>query len=486
MRVLKRALSSSVARALLWSVARAPSPAIGDESSRPGAAGPHIRTSRFGAIGPLFTLVLCFLVGVFVAVSDLNPPTRGIIAPSPTKIDAARARFEVERAARADKMYVTGAHIDIDERTPWTREGDAWTVAVVSDGARFLRVLARATGPVAGELTIEGADGAALAIDSARFAESGEVWSPAVSGDTAVLRWRGAVSPPMNIVRVTHGFEDLFAYVRGGAKEANCYIDAVCEDDWASVRRGVAYYEFEAQGFAAVCTGALIGDAKDTGIPWFLTAHHCVNNQAAAASVQAFWNFETQSCNGPLVPVSQIKYNSGADYMTGTGEYKSDFALLRFDDDPPSVARFLDWTTNAVSADEQLTVIHHPGGAYKRISHGVLEGDDSSWWFVRYTESSTEGGSSGAPLFNANKKIVGQLFGGYASCFDMNEIDEYGKISRSYSDGLANYIGPDADDNPQPEDPGDPPVILDDDDDDAGGEDALKTQGSDDGGCCGC
>ncbi|MCL4233801.1 MAG: trypsin-like peptidase domain-containing protein [Deltaproteobacteria bacterium] len=405
----------------------------------------------------------------------------------PERIEDARARFETERASRADKMYVTGAHIDISERTPWTREGGEWTAAVVSDGARFLRVLVRATGSIEGELTIEGEDGVAHRIEARRFAETVEAWSPAILGEVALLRWRGAASPPLRVVRVAHGFEDLFAYVRSPEKEANCYIDAVCEDDWASVRRGVAYYDFAAQGFSAVCTGALIGDAKDTGIPWFLTAHHCVGNQATAASVQAFWNYETQSCNGPLIPDSQLKSNIGADYMAGTGEYKSDFALLRFDDDPPSVAESLDWSTDAVAGSEQLTVIHHPGGAFKRISHGLLEGDDSSWWFVRYTESSTEGGSSGAPLFNAGKKIVGQLFGGYASCFDMNEIDEYGKLSRSYADGLANYIGPDADDNPQPEDPNEPPAILDDDDDDNDdGGDSLKAQEKEDGGCCGC
>ncbi len=431
--------------------------------------------------------VMVLIAAVFAATWTAGHESDAQLRIAPERIEAARAQFESERAARADKMYLTGAHIDIPERTPWTREGDEWTTAVVSDGARYLRLLIRTSGALDGELAIEGEDGAPRAIEARRFTETGEVWSPAMPGDIVVLRWRGVAPPPLRVVRVSHGFEDLFAYVRGPAKEADCYIDATCEDDWATARRGVAYYEFEAQGFSAVCTGALMGDAKGTGIPWFLTAHHCVGNQATAATVQAFWNYETQSCNGPLVPGSQLKYSLGADYMTGTGEYKSDFALLRFDDDPPSVAEYLDWTTDSVATDEQITVIHHPGGAYKRISHGVLEGDDSSWWFVRYTESSTEGGSSGAPLFDQSKRIVGQLFGGYASCFDMNEIDEYGKLSRSYSDGLANYIGPDADDNPQPEDPGDPPTIPDDDDDDDDdGDDSLKAQDDDDGGCCGC
>ena len=54
----------------------------------------------------------------------------------------------------------------------------------------------------------------------------------------------------------------------------------------------------------------------------------------------------------------------------------------------------------------------------------------------------TEPGSYGAPLFNQNKQIVGQLHGGESDCED--PIDDYfGKLSHSWSLGLKEFLDPD-------------------------------------------
>ena len=44
----------------------------------------------------------------------------------------------------------------------------------------------------------------------------------------------------------------------------------------------------------------------------------------------------------------------------------------------------------------------------------------------------TEGGSSGSPLFNQNKQIVGTLSGGSSSCEKPNGANTYGKLYRNY------------------------------------------------------
>lgn len=59
-------------------------------------------------------------------------------------------------------------------------------------------------------------------------------------------------------------------------------------------------------------------------------------------------------------------------------------------------------------------------------------------WNVTWSSTSnghgvTEAGSSGASLFNQNKKIIGQLSGGSSFCSSPNSPDQFGKFSTSWS-----------------------------------------------------
>ncbi|ORZ12445.1 hypothetical protein BCR41DRAFT_356081 [Lobosporangium transversale] len=108
--------------------------------------------------------------------------------------------------------------------------------------------------------------------------------------------------------------------------------------------------------------------------------------------------------------------------------------------------------------------IHHPSGDSKKISfffNGTLpkacwsecDLDDKKqyhWQIPKWSLGTTEPGSSGSPLFDANGRIVGQLHGGAASCFNRNGYDVYGAITDSFrtspriQDRLATYLDPDS------------------------------------------
>jgi hypothetical protein len=63
----------------------------------------------------------------------------------------------------------------------------------------------------------------------------------------------------------------------------------------------------------------------------------------------------------------------------------------------------------------------------------------NSTWTVRWDRSTTtEGGSSGSPLFDQNHRIIGQLWGGGASCNNLNSPDYYGRISKSWEPSGSN------------------------------------------------
>lgn len=54
-----------------------------------------------------------------------------------------------------------------------------------------------------------------------------------------------------------------------------------------------------------------------------------------------------------------------------------------------------------------------------------------------WDEGTTEGGSSGSPLFDQNHRVIGQLGGGQAACGN-NKSDWYGKFSVSWTGGGTN------------------------------------------------
>ena len=89
-------------------------------------------------------------------------------------------------------------------------------------------------------------------------------------------------------------------------------------------------------------------------------------------------------------------------------------------------------------------VIHHPNTDVKRISFDLDRATTTSHLRAeqRYGSDhirvgawdlgSTEGGSSGAPLFNHDKRVVGQLHGGYAGCGDPR-ADWFGRFSAAWT-----------------------------------------------------
>jgi PKD repeat protein len=125
----------------------------------------------------------------------------------------------------------------------------------------------------------------------------------------------------------------------------------------------------------------------------------------------------------------------------------SDFALLELDD-PPNPDWDLHWAGwDRTSTDPPSAVtIHHPSTDEKRISFeddpttttsylgSSSPGNGSHIRVADWDLGTTEGGSSGSPLFNPDGRVVGQLHGGYAACGN-NEPDWFGRLSVSWAGG---------------------------------------------------
>lgn len=115
-----------------------------------------------------------------------------------------------------------------------------------------------------------------------------------------------------------------------------------------------------------------------------------------------------------------------------------DFTLVKLSVSPPDnfMPYYAGWNRSESPA-EQTTAIHHPQGDVKKISRDFDPPQTgyhvpnyyheyvlySHWRILRWDLATTEAGSSGCPLFDENKRVVGLLTGGEANC--VSSINDY-------------------------------------------------------------
>ncbi len=237
----------------------------------------------------------------------------------------------------------------------------------------------------------------------------------------------------ISISSIVHGYRD---YGEGYPTETNrdytdsgsCNINVQCPlgSDWQEQSRSVAMILYS--GFR-LCTGAMINNAAFDCTPYFLTANHCYGSQTP--QWMFMFNYESEGCANQDGPTDMSVVGCEVK-ARGSG---TDFMLLELSMEPPSDYNvyYSGWSKRT-SAASSATCIHHPAGDIKKISFNEegLVSSGSYWRVNAWEEGTTEGGSSGSPIYNEDKLIVGQLYGGSASCQNFLGYDEYGKFNLSF------------------------------------------------------
>lgn len=172
-----------------------------------------------------------------------------------------------------------------------------------------------------------------------------------------------------------------------------------------------------------VCTGSLINNTAMDGTPYILTAYHCISTDTKAKSSVFLFNYESPYCGSVDGDISRSL--SGSSLKASFDSL--DFALVRLNATPPYNYRsyMAGWNRSNV-APLNTVCIHHPLGDIKKVSidrdaaitaNFTSSYRPNSFWNVRRWEAGvTEQGSSGGPLFDQNKQLVGTLTGGSATC----------------------------------------------------------------------
>lgn len=279
-----------------------------------------------------------------------------------------------------------------------------------------------------------------------------QLWTPIIDSDLLILELyvheRDKDQVQLTLSRVNHAFTDFKS--GAGSSSGSCNLDVVCGaadgyeivDDNRDIIQSVGGYTLNG---IAQCSGVLINNTSNNCVPYFLTARHCNIDDDNSPSMVVYWNYENSTCR---IPDSIESGNSGdgsLDFFNSGAIVRvtyepSDVSLVELDDpvDPTTGPFFAGWNKTGDLTSSSIC-IHHPNVEEKRISFDLDsltyerdEQDEIIGLMVNdWDIGTTEGGSSGAPLFNEKKQIIGQLRGGQASCGN-DLFDFYGAFFQSW------------------------------------------------------
>lgn len=230
----------------------------------------------------------------------------------------------------------------------------------------------------------------------------------------------------------------------------SCMINVNCPEgeNYQAEKNGVVRILIASDKGYYYCTGALMNNTKKDRTPYILSANHCEHGLQPYHDNYIFaFGWETSDCTLPA---------DAPGYQTMTGceliarREESDFALYKLSSDIPVLinAYFHGWNKSSTKKPVKTTTIHHPNGDVKKISidnnPAVVWASPITWaygtttpanhhWRTSLSKGASMPGSSGAPLYDENKQVVGQLHGGNSSCSLTTLF--YGMFSKSWDEG---------------------------------------------------
>jgi hypothetical protein len=257
-----------------------------------------------------------------------------------------------------------------------------------------------------------------------------EYHQPAGIRDSAII----------SISRIDYGYRFIDnpyeIQTRGFGDAGDCQVNINCEEgqNWQNEKRAVARVSIPLSYGSGWCSCALVNNTGNDNTPYVLTADHCLQDEYGNYLFDAidnnnasqwifYWAYEHYGCNNSGEPFTRS--TTGAT-VTANNDV-SDFALLRLTQDPRILSGFtpyyLGWDRSGNSGTGGVG-IHHPMGDVKKISTYSITpfnsycANSNLYWDINFIStpnghSVMQPGSSGSPLINTNRHIIGQLYGPY-------------------------------------------------------------------------
>ena len=297
--------------------------------------------------------------------------------------------------------------------------------------------------------------------------EGGAFATEFVAGDNLILEYVPASpteTPQIEVEKICYGYKNLKV---ASDSKLSCMVDVVCSEgeDWKDEKDGVVKMVTTIGNYSYMCTSTFLNNTAEDFTPYIYTAFHCLEGDGHTASAIDlkktifYFNYEATECGGDNVKEGSTlvgcKFLEGKSLSSDEG---LDQALLLLSSEiPKSIVPYFNGWDRGTNPSQEGVSIHHPKGAVKKISTYISPAVSDTWpsmssggvnahWVVRFTRTAngfsvTEGGSSGSPLFNQGKLVVGSLTGGNSSCSNTSGTNYYGKFQRFWT-YVSKYLDP--------------------------------------------
>lgn len=303
-----------------------------------------------------------------------------------------------------------------------------------------------------------------------------------IVGDEIIVEYQEPLNAEfkgeIEIGEVNHDFRGLFRAAEPRDPEQSCHPNIVCYPEDIQPGSGVVALIINGTGY---CTGSLINNSANDGTPYLITATHCLNEDycinflkkrkydLVAGSIIALFGYQSPVCSKEMRGITQMSVASADSVLILESH---DISLLKFKDASIPVEYqpyYLGWNVSSMP-QAPFHGIHHPNGGVKKIAiendalnkmvtftitsrrcgNTVTLSENAHWDLQAWDIGATEGGSSGSPLLDKNKRIVGTLTGGTSYCSSPKGPDQYAALYKAWNtidtlgnpNALKHYLDP--------------------------------------------
>lgn len=275
-----------------------------------------------------------------------------------------------------------------------------------------------------------------------------------VGGDELIVEYQEPVNASfkgeIEIGEVNHDFRGVFRAAEPRDPQQDCHPNLICYPEDIEAGSGVLLLIING---TTLCTGSLVNNSAEDGTPYLLTSTHCLNDDYSAkflanrkydlvaGSIVAFFNYNSPICSTDIRGPVQMTMASADSVLISE---RHDISLLKLRQAPPKEYQpyLLGWNAGS-SPTGPFHGVHHPNGGIKKVANEEGQLAIGSFDYARYNmepnahwsvtswdDGATEGGSSGSPLLDNEKRILGTLTGGLSMCTSPRGPDLYASLSR--------------------------------------------------------
>ena len=301
-----------------------------------------------------------------------------------------------------------------------------------------------------------------------------------IGGDELIVEYQvpieEALQSEIEIGEVNHDFIGIFRATEPRDPSQSCHPNLICYPEDIQPGSGVVALIINGTIY---CTGSMVNNTSKDGVPYILTATHCLNfdydkvflknrhYDVVAGNIVVFFNYNSPICSQDIRGPLQMTMASADSVLISE---RHDISLLKLKQSPPQEYQpyYLGWNASSEAGNSSSAPfhgIHHPNGGIKKIAIeesslsigsfvdqiGKYNMEPNSFWIVKEWEiAATEAGSSGSPLLDNQKRIVGTLTGGESYCSSKRGPDIYASLNKFWDvegsldnpNSINNYLDP--------------------------------------------